>query len=467
MDPSRRVIDNGAVAIAAGRIAAVGAAAEVGAAVNPARIVTATRKVVLPGFIDVHAHAGHSLTKSIGWELPTAEWAKLLDVAYFHATTPAYWHADGLLSGVERLRFGTTTAAMMLGSMPRTDAPEYGQAFARGASISGGRTLVSVGPPSPPWPRSFTTWRDGVAETRDVSYDRCIAVTEELIQHWTSGATPRVGAMVGPARFAVPSRQDLFYEDSNRLHGEAETCDARRLANDYHVPIHTHAYGEVIEYLSAHMPDLLGADVLLIHCTSLSPREVEILAERNVKVGHCPTARRPYLGHRCPVPELIDAGVIVAVASDASAPDRSYDLFETMRTAQRLQRAHFANPNYLPPEKMLESVTIDAADAIGMAAEIGSLEVGKRADIILVDMARPHLSPAAAPVPQLIHYALGSDVSEVFVDGTLVLSGGHTVSVDEEQVMQIASLEASSMFRRAGLESFVTQRSDFWRKSRT
>jgi cytosine/adenosine deaminase-related metal-dependent hydrolase len=170
--------------------------------------------------------------------------------------------------------------------------------------------------------------------------------------------------MVGPPRFSVPSRHDLFFDNAYAAYAAREAADTRRLAETYGVRIHTHAYGETVEYLHNHIPHLLNDNVLLVHCTGISSREIEILAEAGVHVAHCPTARRPY--------ELMDAGVTVAVASDASAPDRSFDLFETMRTAQKLQRVHFADPSYLPPEKMLETVTIDAARAIGMP-EVGSL----------------------------------------------------------------------------------------------
>jgi cytosine/adenosine deaminase-related metal-dependent hydrolase len=465
MNPRREVFEDGAVAISNGRIVGVGPGEEVSAGVHPSRTVDARRKVVLPGFIDAHAHAGHSLTKGIGSHLRTDEWARLLDRVHFHATTPEYWYVDGLLSGLERLRFGTTTAVMMLGSQPRTDLPDYGEAFAQGASRSGARTLVSVGPPAPPWPKHFTNWKDEAPSEVDVTYEQCLEVTEELIRSWTSKDVTNIGAMVGPPRFSVPSRHDLFFDNAYAAYAAREAADTRRLAETYGVRIHTHAYGETVEYLHNHIPHLLNDNVLLVHCTGISSREIEILAEAGVHVAHCPTARRPYMGPRCPVPELMDAGVTVAVASDASAPDRSFDLFETMRTAQKLQRVHFADPSYLPPEKMLETVTIDAARAIGMP-EVGSLEAGKHADVILVDTFRPHAMPSLTPVWQLVQSGLGADVTDVFVNGNHVVAGGRVVEVNENDAMLAAEVEARKMISRAGIQAVLDEQSGFWRQSR-
>jgi len=466
MAPGRPIFEGGAVAISRGRIAMVGPAVDVGGSVRPRRIVEARRKIVLPGLIDAHAHAGHSLTKAIGAHLPTAEWARLLDHVYFHATTPEYWYADGLLSGLERLRFGTTTAVMMLGSQPRTDVVDYGEAFSRGTSRSGARTVISVGPAAPPWPKVFTHWRDGRPQDAHVTYEQCLAVTEELIERWKAEAQRRIGVMVGPPRFSIPSRHNLFFEPEHLQYAKREAEDIRHLADKHKIWIHTHAYGETVEYLHGHLPDVLGPDVLLVHCTGISKLEQEILARLDVKVAHCPTARRPYLGPRCPVPELMDAGVTVAVATDASAPDRSFDLFETMRAAQRLQRVHFSDPNYLPAEKMLETVTVDAARAIGMETELGTLEVGKRADVILVDRFRPHTTPSLVPLWQLVHWSSGGDVTDVFVDGEQVVANGRSTSVDEDEVLRTAEEEARKMISRAGIASIIEGQEGFWGRSR-
>jgi cytosine/adenosine deaminase-related metal-dependent hydrolase len=464
MDPARRVLDDGAVAVDRGHIVAVGPAAEVESSVVPKRRLDARRKILLPGLIDAHAHAGHTLFKTLGAHLPSREWLRITGEAYFHATTPKSWSADGRLAALERVRFGITTGVMMLGNEPRTDDPVYGQAFARASASVGGRTIVSVGPASPPWPRRFTRWEDSDARPREVRYEESLGVTEELVRtlHGADGGRTRV--MVGPSYLSVPVSRTISTDPSLAGVAAATARDMRTLADRYGVFIHTHAYGRELEYAEEHFEGYLGPDVLLAHCTGLTEREIAILAERDVKVAHCAKAHRAYT-ERCPVPELVDAGVTVAVTSDASAPDRTFDLFETMRSAQRLQRVYFRNASVLPPGTMLESVTIGAARAVGIEAEVGSLEPGKRADLVLVDTWRPHMVPALAPIWQLVMGAVGHDVTHVFVDGAPIVQEGRCVTVDEDEVLREAEDEARHMVERAGLEYLSVLGSGFWGSS--
>jgi len=182
MDPHRRVIQDGAIAITEDRIVKVGTTDEVTRSVQSRRTVAANRKAILPGLIDAHAHAGHSLMKTIGAHLAAPDWLRMIENVYFRATTPEYWYADGMLAALEKLRFGITCGVMMLGNAPRTDAPEYGDAFANGSARIGTRTILSVGPPGPPWPRTFTRWEDNRRQDVDVSYEQTVEVTETLLR---------------------------------------------------------------------------------------------------------------------------------------------------------------------------------------------------------------------------------------------------------------------------------------------
>jgi 5-methylthioadenosine/S-adenosylhomocysteine deaminase len=464
MDPDRRVIENGAVAIMEDRIVAVGPEAEVVARVRPLKKIDARRKAILPGLIDAHAHGGHTLFKMIGAYLPPRTWLSVIADVYFNATTPDYWYADGLLAALERAKSGITCGVMMLGNEPRTDDPEYGYAFARGSAAIGGRTIISVGPPGPPWPRKFTRWEGDRSQSYEATYDRCLAVTEELVRglHGTCGG--RIRLMLGPAYMpAVPHNESPTSEELRVAARPAS--DIRRLGNRYGTFIHTHAYSGEVEHVHENFKGFLGPDVLLAHCTGITIEEQEILRELNVKVAHCPKAHRAYAA-RCPVPELVDLGVHVAVTSDASAPDRTFDLFEAMRAAQRLQRAHFHDPSILPPGKMLESVTIDAAAAVGLAAEIGSLEIGKKADITLVDLWRPHLVPSVMPLWQLVHAATAADVTDVFVDGRRIVADGRCVTLGEDDTLEMATEETTRMVQRANIQSLLQLPPGIWGTSR-
>lgn len=464
MDPGRRVIPGGAIAISGDRIAFVGSEQEAEGTIEPGHTIDARRKAVLPGMIDAHAHGGHTLFKMIGAHLPSSQWLDLIAAVYFNATTPAYWYADGLLAAAERIRAGITCGVMMLGNEPRTDGPAFGEAFASGSAAVGGRTVLSIGPPGPPWPRGVTRWEENRPQRHAATYAECLAVTEALTRKLHPSAEGRIRVMLGPSYMPAGTNDDAPGAEDRRDTGRVAD-DIRALAERHGTFIHLHAYGGEIQRVFRHYEGFLGPDVLLAHCTGITESEQKLLRQLDIKVAHCPKAHRAYSA-RCPVPELIDLGVRVAVTSDASAPDRTFDLFEAMRAAQRLQRAHFHDPMLLPPGKMLESVTIDAAEAIGMAGEFGSLEVGKKADLMLVDLWRPHLVPSLVPVWQLVHAATAGDVCDVFVDGRQVVSDGRCVDVREDDVMARATEEAVRMVGRAKIEPLLELPPSGWMQSR-
>ena len=180
---------------------------------------------------------------------------------------------------------------------------------------------------------------------------------------------------------------------------------------------------------------------------------------------HNPSAIFSILG-RCPVPELLDAGVTVFLGSDGVAPDRSYDMFRHMFQCMRYHRTYFHDPGILPPGKVLEMVTIDAAKGLGLEQEIGSLEAGKKADLILVDLHRPHLYPLNMPLYRLMYFASGSDVDTVIVDGKILMENRRVRTVDEDQVLEMAQSAAEQALDHASLRHYLELPDRFWGVSR-
>ena len=166
---------------------------------------------------------------------------------------------------------------------------------------------------------------------------------------------------------------------------------------------------------------------------------------------------------RCPVPELIDAGVTVALGSDGTAPDRSYDMFRHMFQCMHYHRRHFRDAGVLPHGKVLEMVTIDAARALGLEHEIGSLEAGKKADIILVDLFKPHMMPLNMPVYRVTSFASGSDVVTTIVNGQVLMEDGKVSRVDEAEVMERAQAATDLMLERTGLRHLLTPPDTLWK----
>jgi cytosine/adenosine deaminase-related metal-dependent hydrolase len=467
MDGANRVIDEGAVAVAGDRIVAVGPGADLKARFPaPGKTIDARRHAVLPGLIDTHGHAGHTLARTIGSHTRPYGWRAMIDHLYFRSTTESFWYADGLLSALERLKFGTTTGIAMLGSAPRTDRPEFARAFARGYGEVGNRVIVGVGPARPPWPRTFSYWNGTVKTDRKVSYEEAIATTEELIAADNHSWGGRVNMWVSASRFLAPSRFDPMFREEQIPFARRQADDMRRLADTYRTGIHTHSYGGAIQYVHDNFKTLLGPDVVLAHCTGLSASEVEIFASTGTRVAHCPSSGRYADDHApCPVPQLLEAGAIVAIATDGTNSS-SFDLFKDLRRATYIQRYEQQDRYVLPPGRALKMATIDAARAIGRADDLGSIEVGKKADLVTLDLWKAHLQPINMLVEQIVAKAMGSDVATVVCDGRVVLERGRATLVDEDEVLARAVQEAGLMRDRAGVEPLLGQAAGFWDCSR-
>lgn len=463
MDPERRVLEDAAVAIVADRIEAVGPRREVEAEFEAQTVIEARHHVVMPGLIDGHGHAGHGLVKSLGTD--TGEWYGATETIYSLGSTVDFWRADALLTAVERLSFGVTTGLAYFGggdSVMRTDDPRYGDAYLRAIEEVGVRWILAVGPRRPPFPRTYAHWNGDIRTDVEVSFERQLEVTEILVDRWHGAADGRISIAVmfpthhpengplTPAELRDLKRRARATREISRRHGLLFTQDG-------------HTTGTV-KFAHEEL-GILGPDALLSHSTALTDDEIDICRRTDTRIVHNPSAIAS-IRKRCPVIELLDAGVTVMLGSDGVAPDRSYDMFRHMFQAMRYHRFHFRDPDVLPPGKVLEMATIDAARALGMEDEIGSLEVGKKADLILVDMHEPHLMPLQMPLYRVAYFANGNDVETVIVDGEILMLEGEVRTVRVGEVLDMAQREIEAALRRTNLEHLVETPEGFWGRSR-
>lgn len=211
---------------------------------------------------------------------------------------------------------------------------------------------------------------------------------------------------------------------------------------------------------ASHRLGLLGPRTLLSHAVDLDERHIEMLARAGAAVAHNPSAIFSQIG-RCPVPELIAAGVRVGLGSNAAAPDRSADMFRHVYQLTRYHCADRRDPELLPPGMALEMAIIGATKALGMADEIGSIEIGKAGDVIVVDTDKPHLTPFTHPVHQIVYFATGADVDTVVVAGEVLMQGRRVRTLDTAAVLESARLEKALAFARVGLEP-AAEREGTW-----
>ncbi|MEO6014216.1 MAG: amidohydrolase family protein [Devosia sp.] len=210
---------------------------------------------------------------------------------------------------------------------------------------------------------------------------------------------------------------------------------------------------------AAKILDILDERTLLSHAIGLSGEEIALISERGSVVANNAISASG-IWDRCPVPELLKAGARVILTSDGLSPDGGTDMFDVMRGAMRYHRSQARNPNLLPPGRTLAMTTIDAANAFGIADEVGSLEVGKRGDIILIDLAKPHLQPATMPLHQMLMYANAGDVDTVVSGGQVVME--HRVVPNERDILELAQGHCQIMLDRSGLRSTLALDADFW-----
>ena len=211
---------------------------------------------------------------------------------------------------------------------------------------------------------------------------------------------------------------------------------------------------------------LLGPDLVIAHGNGLRPGEVAVLGETRSNVATAPsTAENLWFGY-APIVELLEAGANVTIATDGSAPRFSFDLWKDIPRAMWHQWISHKSQHVLPPGKALRMVTIDAAHALGIGDQVGSLEYGKKADVILIDHNRPHLTPLAF-VPQILtYYVNGNDVDTVLVDGRVLVEGGRIQSVDVQEVLDHAHEASARAFEGFDLDPYRQMGPAFWRGAR-
>jgi 5-methylthioadenosine/S-adenosylhomocysteine deaminase len=474
MDDDGTMIDDGGLAVKRDRIVAVGPSKTLRESYDADRTLDARQKVIMPGLVDTYAHAGHGMIKAIfrastGW--PS-------NPIYWHATTPDWWYAEAMLSGLERVRFGTTTGASIFGATPaRADSSAYADRHLDALERLGTRTVLGVGPPDPfvhhlPRPWSGSHYENGEWVERKFTYEDTIANTIDVIQRRHGGADGRHSiAFAIPYLFgrqAQHRRYPYVYDAERDVPVMLRNAqEARRIADEFEAQIHTHVFSGDITFAEKHFGretvlELLGPDVLLAHSNSLSAAEIEMIAERGSHVAAVSFVGETVSYGPCPVINLLEAGVNVAFATDGSAPYFSLDLWKELSRGMFMHRIIHNDISLIPPGKALRMVTIDAAKALNLDDQVGSLEPGKKADIILVDLNRPHLTPSTFVPSLLAYYANGNDVHTTIVDGKILMENRVVQTVNEDAMLEMAREEHARAIERYDVSQFVTTDDTFW-----
>jgi 5-methylthioadenosine/S-adenosylhomocysteine deaminase len=425
MDQKNSIV-RGDVLIRDGRIADV--ATKIDGAV--ADVIDATGCAVLPGFVQTHIHLCQTLFRGAADDLSLIDWLKQRIWPMEAAHTRESISASAQIGIAEMIKGGTTCALTM--ETVRHTADVLQVVYETGFRATVGKCMMDKG--------------EGVPAELHEETRRSIDESVTLIKEWHGQADGRIRCCFAP-RFAISCTHELLAE-------------VAELAKRHKVMIHTHASEnksecEIVEsdtgkrnimYLDS--VGITGPHVVLAHCVHLDTEEMETLMQTKTNVAHCPSSNLKLGSGLARVAEMLARKIPVSLGADGAPCNNRLDMFTEMRSAALLQKlAH--GPEVLPAARVLRMATIDGARALGLEQEIGSIETGKRADMIVVDLNQLHSIPSPDVVSALVYSAQAADVRTTIIDGRLVMRDRQLLTLNESTVIDEANREASALAARA------------------
>jgi 5-methylthioadenosine/S-adenosylhomocysteine deaminase len=427
MDQSQTVYENGALAVNADTILAVGPRSDIDAKYSGSQSINAAGKLVMPGFINGHTHVPMTLFRGLHDDVTLDDWLrKYIFPAESKNVNEEFVRWGTRLAAAEQIRFGVTTFA---------DMYYFEDAVAEETKAAGMRGVLGE------------TWIDFPAPDNK-SEAEMIAYTEKFLRKWQGD--PLIHAAVAPHSIYTCSRKTLE--------------GAAALARKYHAPILIHVAemkkewddsqkqngASPVQYLEK--LGILGPDVLAAHCIFVDDRDRKTLAQRQVGCVHNPSSNMMLASGVSPVPEMRTAGVAVGLGTDGPAgSNNDLDLMEEMDLAAKLAKITKMDPLALNAKAVVEMATIDGARALHMDKEIGSLETGKKADFILIRLDRPNAVPMYDVYAQLAYALKASDVETVVIGGKVVMRDQQLLTVKEDDAVAKAREYRKSVAASLGL----------------
>ena len=437
---SKGTIRNGAIAVENSHIVDVGKSPGIKRKYSGYEKIDAKGKVVIPSLINAHQHAAMSLLRGYADDYPLKEWLEKWIWPLEKHMTGHDIYVGALLTAAESIMGGTTTVNTMYHYIK---GGNEAQAFAE----TGLRGIIG---------HVCFSWRKNEDKK----------ALRNLAKDWHNKENGLIRVSVDPhAAYTVDPEymKELreITQDLNERYGSpkspimwhmhvAETQDEpEKIQQAFNVSIQ----GGIVEYLES--LGVLGNDVIATHCVVLTQRDIKILKERKVKVSHNPISNLKLASGVSPVPSLIKAGVTVALGTDSPCSNNNTDMFGVMKTTALLHKGIHKDPTLMPAEQVLRMATIEGAKALLWDKQIGSIEIGKNADLAIVDFKKPHLCPLFNEISHLVYSARASDVDTVLINGKIVMENREITTIDVHKVLETAEKTKENLLTR--LESTTTQ----------
>jgi len=446
MDEQRRVIRDGAVLVRDDHITYVGKADDVKKSQRAELEIDAKRMLILPGLIDTHVHLAQAFIRGCADDTSLIDWLQ----KYVWPIQGNFNSEDGKASAelcmLEMIKSGTTA---FLESLLHS---RYGfDGIAVSLQTSGMRGILSktvMGLPS--YGTEENIMHPGMIEDGE----KCLHEVEDHFKRWNNRANGRIRVWYG-ARSLGACTPELYKQIATGAEelGTGVTIHLSEVQEDLRYA--QKEYGKMpAEFMD--QVGLVAPNVVFAHGVWLTEKEWQLLASKGASIAHCPSSNMKLASGIANVPEMMRAGVNVSLGCDGGPSNNCYDMIREMKTASLLQKVRLLNSQVMSAETALEMATINGAKALGLQKEIGSIEPGKKADIILVKLGKPHLIPTFNPISNLVYAAEGSDVDTVIIDGKIIMENRIVRTLDESRVLQRASQRGHKLLEKAGIK--VTSR---------
>jgi 5-methylthioadenosine/S-adenosylhomocysteine deaminase len=444
MNPDRAILTDAAIFIQGDRIQAIGPTDDLLATYDstPGLAVLDCRdRVIIPGMVNTHTHLFQTFLKGLGDDRVLKDWFLCMTGPSAVHLTPEDCHAAAVHGCVESIKSGVTTLVDFMYAHPRS---QLTAAVIQAFQETGMRGIVA---------RGYMTFgaEEGVPTALIEPLDTALTDACDLIEkHNTPGARVQVG--LAPCT--------IWSVDPDTL------VNTRQLADDLKALITIHIAETPFEIENAlrrfglgdlqylERTNFLGPDVLAVHCVHCQRRDLRAMKVHDVKVSHNPCSNMYLASGFAPIPDMLLAGITVSLGCDGTASNNNHNMIHTLKFGALIHKGYHQDPTIMTAEKVLEMATIDGARAIGLEQEIGSLEVGKKADLVVLNYDNFCVNPVHSPLSALVYSALGNEPETVLIDGQVVLHQRQMQTVQEAEVLQQSQRSADALAARAGTDRF-------------
>ncbi|NMC80994.1 MAG: amidohydrolase [Chloroflexi bacterium] len=432
MDPERRQYNNGALLIQDNRIQRVGKSVDLLAEFSEeAQCIDLRGRWILPGLINTHVHTSQQLGRGLGDDVDLLTWLHERIWPYESNMTEEDSYVSTLLCGIEQIRSGVTCFAEPGG--------QFVDGMGRGVTELGLRGILA---------RSTMDCGEGLPEVWQESTDEALAIQVDHLKRWHGQAGGRIRVWFG-LRTIFNNSDELIQR-------------TKALADQYGVAVHMHvaeikAEVELCQATRgattvAHLNQLgvLDKNFLAVHTVWLTDDEVQMFAEKGVKVSHNPAAAMRVLGF-AKIPEMLKAGVCVTIGTDGAPSNNRMTLIDEMYLTALIHKGRLLDSTVVPAEEVLAMVTCNGARAVQWEDQIGSLEVGKQADLVVINPNTATMLPMHDPIANMVTSMRSHNVESVMVNGRWLMREGKILTVNEAEVLEEAKARAAAIARRAGI----------------